>query len=320
MARTNALRCEKSWIGCWTPLYFFRMHNIVVNGADPSAEIMSVLVTAADYIRSLLPAHYHHPEVGIICGSGLQGLADSLQDARTIDYADVPGFPRGSVAGHKQCMKIGRVKDRVCIVFLGRFHGYEGLGASSSVFLVHILAMMEVPNLIITNSSGSVNVEVCRVGDFLVVEDHISFPAMSGFSPLVGPNLAHFGPRFPSLHQAYHPDSYALVSKAAGIAGINTVVIKRGVYCHVGGPAYETPTEVRLLRLLGGAAVGMSTAPEVIAAAHSYQIKKIIVIALITNEPYRKEGEGPTHEEVLAVAAARAIEFRDIILNLVPLM
>lgn len=254
--------------------------------------------TSADYILSKLPDHLKGLEVGIICGSGLHGLADVLKDSVTIAYKDIPNFPTGHVPGHKHAVKIGLLNGRKCLVFLGRFHGYEGLGALATTLIVRVLACMSVPNLIITNAAGSIDVEKCRVGDFLVVEDHISLPALSGQNPLVGPNLSFFGPRFPSLHQVYYRDSYKLVSEAANQAEIPASIIKRGVYCHVGGPAFETPTEVKLLRLLGGSAVGMSTVPEVITAAHCTQIQKTIVISLITNEPYNPNMPGPTHEEI----------------------
>lgn len=275
---------------------------------------------ASSYIKSLLPSHLSTPQVGIICGSGLSGLADQLTDSISIDYADIPHFQVTSVEGHKHTLKIGLIQGKCCMVFMGRFHGYEEDDKVKSMLLVRVLASLDVPNLIITNSAGSVNTSVCGVGDFLVIEDHISFPCLAGLNPLSGPNLDRFGPRFPSLHGAYYPDSYELVKKAAEDADIPVEIIKRGAYCHVWGPSYETPLEVKFLAMIGCAAVGMSTVPEVIAAAHSTQIKKTIVISLITNEPAMDGVTGPTHEEVLAVAAARAIELRSVVASLIKLL
>ena len=291
----------------------------MLDGVDENA-LTQQFQSAASYIQSKLPERLQSLDVGIICGSGLHGLANVLQDAMTIEYKDIPYFPTGHVPGHKHVLKAGLIGGRKCIIFLGRFHGYEGLGPIATTLIVRVLACMGVPNLIVTNAAGSVDVAQCRVGDFLVVEDHISFPSLAGQNPLVGPNLPFFGPRFPSLHQVYYKDAYKLVIEAAEQAEVPSSIIKRGVYCHVGGPAFETPTEVKLLRLLGGAAVGMSTVPEVITAAHCVQIKKTIVISLITNEPYDPNMPGPTHEEVLAVAAARALELRELVSKLVTLM
>lgn len=275
---------------------------------------------ACSYIKSQLPVNLSNPEVGIICGSGLSGLADQLTDSISINYADIPHFQETSVAGHKHSLKVGLIGVKCCMVFMGRFHGYEEDDKAKSILLVRVLASLNVPNLIITNSAGSVNTGICGVGDFLVIEDHISFPCLAGLNPLSGPNLDQFGPRFPSLHGAYYPGSYELVTKAASHADIPPGIVKRGAYCHVWGPTYETPLEVKFLAMIGCAAVGMSTVPEVIAAAHSKQIQKTIVLSLITNEPAVDGVTGPTHEEVLTVAAARAIELRSLVASLVKIL
>lgn len=293
---------------------------VLISGNAIPMSISQAYSEAASYIKSRLPSHLSNPQVGIICGSGLSGLADQLTDSVSIDYADIPHFEKTSVAGHKHTLKIGLISGKSCMVFMGRFHGYEEDDKVKSTLQVRVLASLNVPNLIITNSAGSVNTSVCGVGDFLVIEDHISFPCLAGLNPLSGPNLDQFGPRFPSLHGAYYPGSYELLTKAAVDAQIPSGIIKRGAYCHVWGPTYETPLEVKFLSMIGCAAVGMSTVPEVIAAAHSNQIKKTIVISLITNEPAVDGVTGPTHEEVLAVAAARAIELRSVVASLVKLL
>lgn len=278
--------------------------------------VIEEINAAANYVSSLLPMELKHPQVGIICGSGLNKLGDAMQNAMTIPYSHIPHFPRSTVSGHQNAVKIGMLNGVVAVVFLGRFHGYEGHTLRATTRLVHLLAKLNVPNLIITNSCGSLDKSLVQTGDFMVVEDHISFPSFAGLSPLTGPNLTEFGPRFPPLQGCYHPQSYKWVLEAASKAGVPEDWIKKGVYVHIGGPSYETSAEVKALRILGGSAVGMSTAPEVIVAAHCKQIKKTVVLSLITNEPVLDGAVGPTHEEVLAVAAARAIEFQKLLMEL----
>lgn len=289
--------------------------------AETEGSLTAAIKTAANYISSLLTPELKHPQVGIICGSGLSGLARLMEEAITIPYSHIPGFPRATVEGHQNAVKIGQINGTACMVFLGRFHAYEGLSHRSTTLPVRILAMLNVSDLIITNASGSVNPEHCKTGDIMVVEDHINFSSFAGINPLTGPNLREFGPRFPSLHGCYCPKSLELVKEAAKLAGIPDEIIKKGVYAYVGGPSYETPAEVRYLRNLGAHAVGMSTVPEVIVAAHCQQIKRCLVLSLITNEPSQADwAEGPTHEEVLAVAAARSLELQNLVNHLISLL
>ncbi len=298
----------------------FYCQGQVNNTMETEQAVLKNIEDAYNYISGLLPANYAKPQVGIICGSGLSGLGKMIEEPITIAYSHIPNLPRASVEGHQNALKVGKIKGVVCMAFLGRFHGYEGLPHRSTTRCVRILARMGVPHLIITNSSGSINTEICETGDFLVVEDHVSLPGLAGQNPLTGPNLGGFGPRFPAVNQVYHQNSYELVLEAARLASVPATVIKKGTYVHIAGPSYETPAEVRFLRILGGAAVGMSTVPEVIVAAHCKQIKDVVVLALITNEPFGPNSNGPTHEEVLAVAAARAIEFQKIVVELVGLL
>ena len=288
------------------------------NGHLETAESLTESInSAANYIASLCSGDLSRPQVGIICGSGLSKLGGLLESAITIPYSHIPNFPRSTVEGHQNALKVGKLNGIVCMVFLGRFHAYEGHHVRSTTLPVRVMAKMGVPNLIITNSSGSLNSEACKVGDFMVIEDHISFPNFSGISPLVGPNLGEFGARFPPLNDAYHKSSFEWVQKAAKAAAVPLEIIKKGIYVHIGGPSYETPAEVRCLRMLGGSAVGMSTVPEVIVAAHCQQIKTTVALALITNESVVDGAAGPTHEEVLQVAAARSLEFMKLIVELV---
>lgn len=272
--------------------------------------IMQDIDRAYDYISALLPAEHKQPQVGVICGSGLSGLSDLFTESLRILYSHIPGFPRSSVAGHQNILKIGHLNGSTCIMFLGRFHEYEGHSQESITLPVRILAKLGVPNLIITNSSGSLDSEKYKVGDFVAVHDHISFPCMSGSNPLVGPNLSQFGGRHTDMSKCYHPLTFDLLMEAAKKADLDDDLVKKGVYCHVSGPNFESPAELRMLKGLGGAVVGMSSVPEVLVAAHCKQIRNIFVISLVTDDPSDK---GTTHEAVLAMAKERSSDLQKLI-------
>lgn len=280
------------------------------------------LKDSRNYLLDKLPQEFRNPQAAIICGSGLSGIGDSLVNPVSIAYADIPNFPsQASVPGHKHYLKVGFLDGLVCIVFLGRFHAYEGHEAHATTRIVRLVADMGIPNLIITNAAGSLNIEKCRVGDIMVVEDHISFPSMAGLNPLVGPNLDDYGPRFPALHGCYDCRTYEMVKMAAEAVNLSLDIVKRGIYVHLGGPTYETPAEIAFLRAIGGAAVGMSTVPEVIIAAHCRKvIKSTMVLSLITNEPASSVETAPTHEEVIAHATVRSADLQKLVKALVPLV
>jgi purine-nucleoside phosphorylase len=209
----------------------------------------------------------------------------------------------------------------VTAVMTGRIHFYEGHSLEATTIPVRLLTRLGIKLLLTTNAAGGVDPSF-RPGDIMVITDHISFLSMSGQNCLRGPNLESFGPRFPSVTEAYHRKSKQLITEAAAQAGIDTSIIHEGIYCQVSGPSYETPAELRFIRMIGGSAVGMSTVNEIVCAAHGGV--KVVAMSLITNACVlvrsTEEGgySGPTHEEVLQTSKLRSAEMENLVYFLVP--
>ena len=214
------------------------------------------------------------PEVVVVLGSGLGFIGDEAQDATYVEYGKIPGFPVSTVEGHKGRLVIGTLAGRVCAIMQGRFHHYEGYSLAEVAFPLRALLGLGERNLIITNAAGGINTGFVP-GDLMLIADHIN---LMTDNPLVGPNDPSLGPRFPDMTEAYDPAFRALARAIGRKQGIG---LKEGVYGAMGGPSYETPAEIRMLRLLGADAVGMSTVPEVIAASHMGA--RILGISCITN-------------------------------------
>jgi len=246
--------------------------------------------SAADYIRSRIDAT---PRIAIILGSGLGPLADSLEQPVEIDYRDIPGFPETTVTGHAGKLICGMLGGKSVLAMKGRFHYYEGYDISQVVFHVRVLRLMGIDSLIVTNAAGGINTSF-RPGDLMLITDHISFFAPS---PLRGRNLDEFGPRFPDMCDAYDKD---LIKFAEHIAEGIGIGLKKGVYAFAQGPMYETPAEIRALRVLGADAVGMSTVPEVITARHCGM--KVLGISCITNMAAGILEQKLDHAEVMETA------------------
>ena len=214
---------------------------------------------AADYIK----AHTKlRPSVGLILGSGLGVLGDQVDPAETLAYADIPGFPVSTVEGHAGRLVFGVLEGKPSVIMQGRFHYYEGYTMDQVVFPVRVMKLLGVETLLVTNAAGGVNTAF-RPGDLMLITDHIKFFTDS---PLRGHNIDSFGPRFNDMSDAYTRNLRRLAREAANRLGIT---VHEGVYAHMPGPSFETPAEIRMLRTLGADAVGMSTVPEVIAAAHA---------------------------------------------------
>jgi purine-nucleoside phosphorylase len=210
----------------------------------------------------------------MILGSGLGGLADELADAAIVDYADIPGFPRSTVPGHRGELAIGHLAAQPVAVLRGRFHLYEGYSMQQITFPVRVLHALGARTLIVSNACGGMN-PLWGPGDLVLLSDHIN---LLGDNPLVGPNDERLGPRFPDMSAPYDPELRALARNAALELGI---MLREGVYVAVAGPNLETRAEYRMLRALGADVVGMSTVPEVIVAGH--QGMRTIGISIITD-------------------------------------
>lgn len=247
---------------------------------------------AADAIRARTS---HRPAVGLILGSGLNALADEVAEADRIPYAEIPHFPRPGVEGHVGRLVIGQLEGQDVAILQGRVHAYEGYSMQAVTFPVRVLAELGVKTLLVTNAAGGLN-PAFRPGDLMLIVDHIGLMAMTGGNPLWGPNDDSLGPRFPAMNKAYDPALRKLALKVAADLGIE---LRQGVYVGLGGPTFETPAEVRFLRLIGGDACGMSTVPEVIVARHMGL--RVLGISGISNVAIADPDaeEEANHEEVL---------------------
>jgi purine-nucleoside phosphorylase len=265
---------------------------------------------------------FQSPQMGIVCGSGLGGLSGRLKDSISIVYEQIPHFPTSTVSGHLGQLTFGYLAGVACVCMSGRFHYYEGYDLKQVTFPIRVLAKLGIKTLLVTNAAGGVD-PALQVGDVMAIEDHISFLNLAGLSPLRGANLDNFGPRFPAMTRIYHPKTRDLLEEAAELAGFSdSNFIRSGVYCAVGGPSYETPAEIRLLRLVGGSAVGMSTVPEVVVAVHS-GIERILAFSLITNRcigDAREDTLAPTHAEVLETSKMRVEQLEAIVEQLISLL
>jgi len=257
--------------------------------------------TAADYVRTRIR---HAPRIGLVLGSGLSPLADSVEQADSIAYHDIPHFPVSTVSGHAGRLIAGCLGGAPVVVMQGRVHYYEGYSMAQVTMPIRLMQMLGVQILIVTNAAGGLNPD-WHVGDLMAIDDHINLPALAGHHPLWGPNDERWGPRFPGMTRAYDA---RLLQMLHTEAQHRNIVLRRGVYVMVSGPSYETPAEVRMLRALGADAVGMSTVPEVTVARHGGL--RVAGISLISNiaidrSPANDE-ELVSHQEVLD-AGQRAV-------------
>jgi purine-nucleoside phosphorylase len=237
------------------------------------------------------------PAAAIVLGSGLSGLADRLERAAVIPYAEIPGFPISKVPGHRGRLVVGELPvpggTLPVVAMQGRAHGYEGWSADDVAFGARVMCGLGVKLLLVTNAAGGVN-PAFGAGDLVRITDHIN---LSGLNPLVGENDDRVGPRFPDLSEAYDRTLGALLEQVAAEASIP---LRAGVYACMLGPTYETPAEVRMLRLLGADVVGMSTVPEVIAARHMGV--RVVGISVVTNLAAGLSPKKLSHAEVAETA------------------
>lgn len=238
------------------------------------------------------------PDIGIVCGSGLGGLAATLTDATTIKYSDIKGFPQPTVAGHAGELVFGLLNGKRVVCMKGRFHYYEGNDAATVGLPVRVMAALGIRILMVTNASGGVN-PAYNVGDCMIIKDHICFLGLAGIHPLVGKNDDRFGPRFPPVGSSVFDKRLQQGLIKAGQEINFSHPMHTGVYAAVSGPSYETPHEIQMIRTVGGDAVGMSTAFEVLTAAHASL--PVLGLACVTNRCLgpNDNWEAPSHQEVL---------------------
>ncbi|HET89521.1 MAG TPA: purine-nucleoside phosphorylase [Chloroflexi bacterium] len=234
------------------------------------------------------------PGVGLILGSGLNPLADVVQDRVAVPYREIPHFPVSTVEGHIGQLVFGRLEGQSVVVMQGRPHYYEGYSMAEVTFPVRVMQVLGIEILIVTNAAGGLNSEF-QVADVMLITDHINLIGMGGANPLRGPNLSEFGPRFPDMSGAYDAHLRAVAQQVAVAAG---VPLRQGVYISLAGPSFETPADLRFLRLIGADAVGMSTVPEVTVARHGGT--RVLGLSGISNVlPEPGVSVETTHEEVL---------------------
>ncbi|HXH32337.1 MAG TPA: purine-nucleoside phosphorylase [Bacteriovoracaceae bacterium] len=262
---------------------------------------LSKILEASQYILSKISSK---PKIGMVLGSGLGIYIDQIQDKIIIPYEEIPHFKRTSVEGHSGCLIVGEVHGVTVAALQGRLHAYEGHPMEEIVLPVRTLAALGIEILFLTNASGGINPEF-HPGDLVTITDHIN---LSGRNPLVGPNIAELGPRFPDMSNAYDQELRELIHS---VAQNHHVEIKNGVYCSVLGPTYETPAEIRMLRIVGADLVGMSTVPEVIAANHLGL--KVVGVACITNYAAGIKQEKLNHADVKKVAEKAMVGFATIL-------
>ena len=260
---------------------------------------------AVEFIKSICPAK---PGIGIILGTGLSTFTEEIKIEAEILYGDIPHFPVSTVKGHSGKLIFGELSGKKVVAMAGRFHYYEGYSAEEVVFPVRVMKYLGVQTLLVSNAAGGVNPEY-EVGDLMIIKDHIS---QFTINPLLGKNKTELGPRFPDMSEPY---SKSLIQKAKEIAATSGIEIREGVYIGVTGPTFETRAEYKMIHILGGDAVGMSTIPEVIAAVHMGL--QCFAMSVITDLGIRDQENKITHEEVLQAAKEAEPKFAQVFKELV---
>ena len=246
--------------------------------------------------------------VGVVLGSGLGNFVQEIKVHKEIAYEDIPHFPVSTVEGHHGKLIFGSIAGKPIIAMAGRFHFYEGYSPEEVVFPIRVMKQLGVQTLFISNAAGGVDPSF-RVGDLMIITDHISFATIN---PLLGKNNDNLGPRFPDMSEPYKKE---LITKAKQIAAEMNIDVKEGVYFGVTGPTFETRAEYKVIHVLGGDAVGMSTVQEVIAAVHCSM--DVFAMSVITDIGIREEDNIITHEEVLQAAKDAEPKFSTIFRELI---
>jgi purine-nucleoside phosphorylase len=251
---------------------------------------LAMIRLAADFLRT---ASSFQPTIGLILGSGLNSIVADFSEAIHIPFERIPHFPPSTVEGHHGEIVFGKLEGVPVIALSGRYHFYEGYQLDVVTFPVRVMRQLGVETLVLTNACGAVNLKF-QPGDLMLITDHIN---LVGLDPLIGPNLKEFGPRFPDATEIYSKKLRAVATQSAASLGFS---LQEGVYAWWSGPSYETPAEIRMIRILGGDAIGMSTVPEALVANHMGM--RILGISCLTNMASGILDQKLSHQEVLDVA------------------
>ena len=269
---------------------------------------MQVSLGQIDHLAGVIRSRgEQQPRIGIILGSGLGRLADAVNKASLIPYQELPDWPTSTIVGHAGRLVIGELESQAVLVMQGRVHYYEGYSMAQVTLPVRVMQRLGIEILVVTNAAGAINPDYLP-GDVMLITDHINLTGMAGLNPLIGPNLDEFGPRFPDMSQAYDRELSALARKAAAESGI---LLHEGVYVGLSGPSFETPADLRFLRVAGADAVGMSTVPEVTVACHGGT--RVLGFSGISNKANLNGNTATSHEEVLAAGQVLAPKIETIL-------
>ena len=233
------------------------------------------------------------PDIGIVLGSGLGEFANTVSKKHTLNYSDIPYFKKVSIKGHAGKLVFGKIQNKIIAILQGRYHFYEGYDIKDVVFPIRVLCGMGIEKIILTNAAGGINPKF-RPGDLMVIHDHIN---LMGVNPLKGENDERIGSRFPDMSDVYNKDLIKITLNTGSSLGLK---LKTGVYAALTGPSYETPSEIKMLSILGADAVGMSTVPEAIAARHMGV--NVAGISCITNLAAGISKSPLNHKEVTETA------------------
>jgi purine-nucleoside phosphorylase len=269
------------------------------------AKAMKQLKESAKFLKK---QYKHTPRIGLVLGSGLGNFVNEIEVEKEIDYHDIPNFPVSTVPGHKGKLIFGKLAGKRVVVMAGRFHFYEGYDAAEVIFPIRVMKLLGVEVLLLSNAAGGVNPDF-KIGDLMIVRDHIS---LNTFNPLIGKNIDELGPRFPDMNEPYKK---YLIQKAKDVAARLNIEVKEGVYYAVTGPTFETKAEYKMIHILGGDAVGMSTAQESIVANHMGM--HVFAMSVITDIGLLEGTNTISHEEVLEAAKAAEPKFAAIFKGLI---
>jgi purine-nucleoside phosphorylase len=259
--------------------------------------------------EATLARHPRRPLIGVILGSGLGPYADTFRDSTVIPFGDLPGFPSSTAPGHSGNLVLGDADGVPAVAMQGRVHFYEGYAMADVAFPVRVLGALGIGQLIVTNAAGGINADF-QPGDLMLITDHIN---LMGTNPLIGGNIDELGPRFPDMSEAY---DVGMRETALRVASKSGITLRQGIYLGLTGPSYETPAEIRMCRLLGADAVGMSTIPEVIVANHMGI--KVLGVSCITNMAAGILPRKLTHQEVMETTGRVQEKFISLLRGIVP--